>query len=130
MKGIAFDIKYAARRLLHTPAFSIIVILTLALGIGANSAIFSVINTVLLRPMPYYQPDRLVEVFHWYPDIKLHAGVSAPGLRAYRDEANEFEYFGASFQWRVNLTGIGDPERLNGVLVSGDYLRALGVPPA
>jgi len=130
MKGIAFDIKYAARRLLHTPAFSIIVILTLALGIGANSAIFSVINTVLLRPMPYYEPDRLVEVYHWYPELKLHAGVSAPGLRAYRDDANEFEYVGAGFDWRVNLTGVGDPERLNGVRVSGDYFRALGVPAA
>jgi putative ABC transport system permease protein len=130
MKGIAFDIQYAVRRLLHTPAFSIIVILTLALGIGANSAIFSVVNTVLLRPMPYYEPDRIVEVYHWYPDIKLHAGVSAPGLRAYRDEANEFEYVGAAFPWKVNLTGIGDPERLRGAQVSGDYFRALGVAAA
>ncbi|HUK63380.1 MAG TPA: ABC transporter permease, partial [Dongiaceae bacterium] len=130
MHGILFDIRYAARRLRHTPMFTSVVILTLALGIGANSAIFSVVNSVLLRPMAYREPDRLVEVFHWYPEIKLHAGVSAPGFHAYRDEAHLFEYVGVSSGWGVNLTGTGDPERLNGRQVSADFFRALGVPPA
>ena len=128
MQGLMFDIRYAARRLRRTPLFTSVVVLTLALGIGANSAIFSVVDTVLLRPMRYREPDRLVEVFHWYPEIKLHAGVSVPGLRAYRDEAQLFESVGASSGWGVNLTGAGDPVRLNGRQVSGDFFRALGVP--
>ena len=130
MRGILFDIQYAARRLRHTPMFTAIVVLTLALGIGANSAIFSVVNSVLLRPLGYREPERLVEVFHWYPEIKLHAGVSAPGFHAYRDEVHDFEFVGVSTGWGVNLTGVGDPQRLQGTQVSGDFFRALGVPAA
>jgi len=128
MDRILFDIRYAARRLAHTPAFTMIVVLTLALGIGANSAIFSVVNTVLLRPLPYAQPDQLIEVFHWYPSMKLHAGVSAPGFHAYRDETHDFTALGVVTGWGVNLTGVGEPQRLNGSAVSGDYFKTLGVP--
>jgi len=62
-----------------------VVVLTLALGIGANSAIFSVVNAVLLRPLAYAEPDRLVTIFHWYPNLKMEAPVSAPGFKDYRD---------------------------------------------
>jgi putative ABC transport system permease protein len=130
MPSFLLDLRYALRRLRHAPVFSAIVILTLALGIGANSAIFSVVNTVLLRPLPYREPGQLVEVFHWYESFKLHAGVSAPGFHAYRDETKDFDAVGVSTGWGVNLTGVGDPQRLRGQRVSGDFFRALGVPAA
>jgi putative ABC transport system permease protein len=130
MSSLMFDLRYATRRLRHAPVFSAIVILTLALGIGANSAIFSVVNTVLLRPLPYRDPGQLVEVFHWYESFKLHAGYSAPGFKALHDEAKDFDAVAVSTGWGVNLTGVGDPQRLLGQRVSGDFFRALGVPAA
>ena len=130
MDRILFDFRYGARRLRHTPGFTAIVVLTLALGIGANSAIFSVVNTVLLRPLPYDAPSQLVEVYHWYPEMKLHAGVSAPGFHAYRDETHDFASVGVATGWGVNLTGVGEPQRLLGRVVSGDYFKTLGIPAA
>src|ERR1051325_4370898 len=86
------DVRYAFRRLRKSPGFSAIVLLTLALGIGANSAIFSVVNTVLLRPFPYRDPERLAPVAHFYPSLKnLEAGASAPGFRDLRDKAADFD---------------------------------------
>jgi len=121
MDALLFDIRYAARRLVHAPIFALVVILTLALGIGANSAIFSVVNGVLLRPLPYKEPDRLVTIFHHYPSLKLEAPVSAPGFQAYRDRTHSFANVAVETDWNVNLTGIGDPERLRGVRVSAQF---------
>ena len=130
MSNLLFDLKYSLRRLARSPVFSAIIILTLALGIGANSAIFSIVNTVLLTPAPYREPAQLVEVFHWYENLKLHAGVSAPGFHAYRDETHDFDAVAVTTGWGVNLTGVGDPQRLTGVRASGDFWKVLGVPPA
>ena len=91
MDTVLFDLRYAARRLRHSPAFTLVVVLTLALGIGANSAIFSVINTVLLRQLPYNDPGRLVTIYHFYPALKMEAPVSAPGFKDYRDRTHDFE---------------------------------------
>jgi putative ABC transport system permease protein len=129
MSDLLFDLRYSLRRITRSPVFSAIIILTLALGIGANSAIFSVVDTVLLRPAPYREPDRLVEVFHWYDGLKLHANVSAPGFQSYRDDAHLFETVAVTTGWGVNLTGVGDPQRLNGIRASGDFWKVLGVPP-
>jgi putative ABC transport system permease protein len=129
MSSILFDLRYALRRLLRSPVFSAIIILTLALGIGANTAIFSVVDTVLLRPAAYREPAQLVEVFHWYEGLKLHANVSAPGFKAYRDETHDFDAVAVTTGWGVNLTGAGDPQRLNGIAASGDFWKVLGVPP-
>ena len=121
MDNVLFDIRYAARRLMHSPGFTTVVLLTLALGIGANSAIFSVVNTVLLQPLPYHEPARLATIYHWYPSIKLEAGVSAIGFKDYRDRTHSFSGVAVQTGWPVNLTGVGEPERLNGVRVSAQW---------
>ena len=124
------DIKYSLRRLQKSPGFTLVVVLTLALGIGANTAIFSVVNAVLLRPLPYREPERLVTIFHWYrgPN-ELEASVSAPNFREYRDKARSFEAVAVETGFAANLTGTGDPERIPASRVSGQFFKALGVQP-
>lgn len=123
--------RYAFRRLLHAPGFSVIVILTLAVGIGANSAIFSIVNAVLLRPQPYPEPDRLVVLNHYYPDLDgLMASFAVPSYRDVQERMRIFESFAVAQDWAANLTGQGDPERLVGRRVSGEYFRVFGIPAA
>ena len=129
MDTVLFDLRYAARRLRHSPAFTLVVVLTLALGIGANSAIFSVINTVLLRQLPYKDPGKLVTIYHYYPSLKMEAPVSAPGFRDYRDRTHDFDGVAVESQWNVNLTGTGEPERLAGAKASAQFFSTLGVAP-
>jgi predicted permease len=129
MDEFFFDLRYALRRLRHSPAFTLVVVLTLALGIGANSAIFSVINTVLLRQLPYADPGRLVTIYHYYPSLKMEAPVSAPGFRDYRDRTHDFSSVAVEGGWNVNLTGIGEPERLTGSKVSAGFFATLGIAP-
>ena len=126
------DVRYAFRRLRKTPGFSAIVLLTLALGIGANSAIFSVVNTVLIRPFPYRDPERLVVVDHFYPSLNnLEAGASAPGFRDLRDKASIFDGVFVMTGWAPALTGNGgEPQRLQGTRASGLIFKTLGVAPA
>ena len=126
------DIKYSLRRLLKSPGFTAVVVLTLGLGIGANTAIFSVVNTVLLQPLRFREPDRLVTIFHFYQSEALNnleAPVSAAGFRDYRDKTKSFEAVAVETGWAANLTGTGDPERVPAARVSGDYFRVLGVAP-
>ena len=126
------DIKYSFRRLLKSPGFTTVVILTLGLGIGANTAIFSVVNSVLLQPLPYRKPDRLVTINHFYQSVALNnleAPVSAIGFRDYRDKTKSFEAVAVETGWSANLTGTGDPERIPAARVSGDYFRVFGVAP-
>ena len=130
MDTLLGDLRYALRRLRAHPGFTAIVVLTLAFGIGANSAIFSVVNTVLLRPLPYAEPDRLVTIQHDYPSLKLEAPVSAPGFRDYRDKTRDFSGVAVESNWPVNLTGLGDPQRLHGTKVSGAFFRTYGVAAA
>jgi putative ABC transport system permease protein len=131
MNTIGQDLRYALRRLRQSPGFSAIIVLTLALGIGANTAIFSVVNAILLRPLPYHEPDRLITIEHLYPSLDgLEAPVSAQGFRAYRDRARSFEAVSVETGWGPNLTGTGEPERLTGARVSGDYFRTFGVNAA
>src|SRR5689334_17330436 len=132
MDTLLRDVKYSLRRLQQSPAFTLVVILTLALGIGANTAIFSVVNAVLLRPFAYREPDRLVNITHFYNSAQLNfleAPVSNIGFRDYRDKTKSFESVAVETGWNPNLTGTGDPERVNGARVSGDYFKTLGVAP-
>jgi predicted permease len=125
------DIRHALRALRRAPGFAALVIATLALGIGATTAIFSVVHGVLLRPLPYREAERLVTVSHFYPSLdNLEAGVSAPGFADYRDRARSLASVAVRAGWQPNLTGLGEPERLQGARVSGAYFSTLGVSPA
>src|SRR5690348_14808283 len=131
MDALRRDVSYSLRRLRKSPAFTTIVVLTLALGIGANTAIFSVVNTVLLRALPYRSPDALVSIEHFYPSLNnMEAPVSARGFRDYRDKTSSFESVAVETPFGANLTGTGDPERVPGVRVSGDWFHTLGVGAA
>jgi putative ABC transport system permease protein len=130
MATFAQDLKYAVRTLAKAPGFALVSMLTLGLGIGANTAIFSVINAVLLRPFPYREPDRLVTVEHLYPRLNnLEAPVSVPGFRDYRAQEQVFERAAVETGWAPNLTGRGDPERLRASQVTGDWFTTYGVEP-
>ncbi len=130
MDALLRDIKYSLRRLRKTPGFTAIVVVTLALGIGANTAIFSVVNTVLLRPLPYRAPSELVSIEHFYPSLNnMEAPVSARGFRDYRDKTTSFESVAVETGFGANLTGVGDPERIPASRVSGDWFHVFGVVP-
>src|SRR2546422_9265000 len=101
------DLRFGFRMLLKNPGFTTIAVLALALGIGANTAIFSVVNAILLRPLAFKDPDRLVTVSHLYPKLNLIAPVSAPGFLNYRDRGNVFENATISTGVSFNLTEHG-----------------------
>ncbi len=128
MATIPQNIRFGVRRLVTSPGLSIIIIVTLALGIGANTTIFSVVNAMLLRPLSYTSPDRLVTINHHYPSVDLVAPVSIRGFRNYRDDTSHFEQVGISTGWAVNLTGEGQPERLTAGRVTSGYLGTFGLP--
>lgn len=131
MDTLLQDLRYAIRSLIHSPAFTLVAVVTLALGIGANTAIFSVVNGVLLAPLPYRAPDQLVTVNHFYPSLNnLRASVSVPGFRDYRARTDLFVNAAVVNDMAMNMTGTGEPERVTVNLVSGDYFTVFGVPPA
>jgi predicted permease len=124
---LAQDVRYALRQLRRSPGFALVAVLTLALGIGANTAIFSVVNGVLLRPLPFREPDRLVRVFSL--DEGKRAAVSPLDFADWRDQARSFEGLAAVNALTLNLTGGGEPERLEGASVSAALFSVLGVRP-
>jgi putative ABC transport system permease protein len=125
------DLRYGARMLLKKPGFTAIAVITLALGIGANTAIFSVVNAVLLRPLPYTDPDRLAQVWQTFPQLGLNqVTVSAPEFLDYRDQSHVFERMAAFRAQGFTLTNGSEPERIFGVRVSADLFPLLGVAPA
>lgn len=128
METLLQDVRYSVRTLLKKPAFTAIVILTLALGIGANSAIFSVLNTLLLRPLPYSDPDRLVVVWSVYrTNDKAYA--SAANFHDWKEQSQTFERLAAYDTERFNVGGGDQPEAVDGALVSADLFPLLGVKP-
>ena len=121
------DVRYCARMLLKHPSFTLIIVLTLALGIGANTATFSIVNAVLLRPFPYQSPEQLVMV----GEGAAGASVSYPNFADWKDDRNIFSSTSAiRGNENFNLTGAGEPERLQGRLVSAGFFSTLGVSPA
>ncbi|MFL6591036.1 MAG: ABC transporter permease [Chthoniobacterales bacterium] len=132
METIIKDCQYALRQLLKHPTFALIAILALALGIGANTAIFSVVNAVLLRPLPYRAPNELVWLWGTNPlnDIPKET-ASYPDFNDWRQQAQSFQAVGGFAQTSPILTANdGEPERLPGGVVMGDLFTTLGVEPA
>ncbi len=129
MDTLLQDLRYSLRRLAKSPAFIAIIVLTLALGIGANTAIFSAVNAVLLRPLPYNEPHRLVTIEHLYPSLDgLEAPVSVPGFLDYQKKGRSFESMAVQTNWQANLTGGGEPVRMQGQRVTGKLFATLQVP--
>jgi putative ABC transport system permease protein len=122
------DARYAARMLLRTPGFTAVAIVTLALGIGANSAIFTVVHAVLLRPLPYPQPDRLVGIVQRHTSFGLEF-ATWPDYTDWRDRSTSVEKVGGAWTRVFNLTGIEEPERLSGAAVTATLFATLGVAP-
>jgi putative ABC transport system permease protein len=127
------DIRYCARMLRKNPGFTIVAVLTLALGIGANTAIFSVVNAVLLRPLPFYEPDRLMQVWHTppqaaFPGIPLFT-VSPANFLDWRGQNQSFEAMSAYGFGRYTLTGTGHPEAIRMVAATNGLFSILHAQP-
>ncbi|HEX5764745.1 MAG TPA: ABC transporter permease, partial [Woeseiaceae bacterium] len=127
MNSIAHDLRHAARTLLRSPGFTIVAILTIAIGIGANTAIFSVVNRVLLEPLPLPEPDRLVRVYDGSPGIQGTA--SPPNFVDWRRDNTVFEDMAAYANTSVALTGAGDAKRIFGAAVTEGFFPVLGTVP-
>ena len=128
MDTILQDIRYSIRRLSKNIGFTAVAVLALALGIGANTAIFSVVNSILLQPLAYKDPQQLVTITHSYANLSA-ASVSPPGFADYRDQTQSFESVAALLDYDYNLTEQGDPEQLRGHRVSPSFFTALGIAP-
>jgi putative ABC transport system permease protein len=134
MRSFLLDLRYAARVLLKSPAFTVVAVLALALGIGANSAIFSVVNSVLLRPLPYKDPDRLVIAWESNPQLlddylKTHNEAAPANFYDWQAQSHVFENL-AAFRWRTfNLTDGDNPEQVRGNAVTTNMFATLGVRP-
>jgi len=131
METLVRDIRFGIRSLLKRPGFTVVALIALALGIGANTAIFSLVNGVLLRPLPFAEPDRLVWMWGNIRNGGNRASVSPLDFLDYRKQNTTFEEFAATFSvpLALNLTGSGEPERLSVDAVTGNYFQALGVKP-
>src|SRR5918996_1495047 len=123
------DIRYGGRALLRAPGFAIVATLTLALGLGATTAMFSVVNGILLRPLPYPEQDRLIELVHEAPGLGIPRILASPAVYfGYRDHSRTFEAIGL-WDWDaspVTVTGIGEPESVRSVEVTHEVLGILG----
>src|SRR3979411_1902211 len=124
------DVRYGLRMLVKKPTFTIVAVLTLALGVGANTAIFSIVNAVLLRSLPFPDPDRLVSIYFNNPGVGLR-GVrfSVPEFDDLRTQTDVFEDVSVIVSGPTNLTGTKQPEHLEMVEVSPNYFSMLGTTP-
>lgn len=128
MDDIWRDLRIGLRSLLRSPGFAVVAILCLALGIGANAAIFSVLNAVLLRPLPFAEPDRLVQIFEKFGDGG-QGSVSVPNFRDWAEQNTGFEQIAAYQMGSRNLQSTGDPERIRAVEATSNLFSLLGVRP-
>jgi len=130
MNKLFQDLRYGMRMMMKQPAFTLVAVVTLALGIGANTAIFSLVNSILLRPLPFREPDRVVRMLQASPKLGLNSwGVSQADFAAYREQNRSFETIALYNSSETNLTGVGEPERLPVTTVTADFFKVLGVNP-
>lgn len=127
--GVWQDLRYGARSLRKNPGFSLVVILTLALGIGANTALFSVVNGVLLKPLPFPDPEQLVTLHQSKPNFETGA-IPFPNFRDLQKENRTFSSMAISRGVGFSMIGTGEPERVNGRWVTTDFFSVLGIQPA
>ncbi|MGH9747498.1 MAG: ABC transporter permease [Candidatus Acidiferrales bacterium] len=131
MQTLLQDLKYAVRALAKSPSFTLVALLTLALGIGANTAIFSVINSVLLSPLPYKNPRQLVNISAANMETGIAGiAVSYTRLQHLQRESHVLESVGAFFPFESTLTGRGEPEQVSAGRVTGNLFHVLGITPA
>ena len=131
LEGIAGDVRHTIRAFRRSPGFAAVAILTLGLGIGANTAIFSVVNGVLLRPLPYADPDRLVLVEHHLTSTNVGTTpLSAPDFLDYEENAELFDGMVATFATGTNIAGDGDAKAIVLSWVTPNFFGLLGVTPA
>jgi len=130
MQSLFSDFRYAVRNLLKRPGFTAIAVITLALGIGANSAIFSTVNSLLINPLPFPQQDRVVTIWDTNPSRGVtHNEVSMADYLDWRAQSRSFEQLALERWWSTNLTGGDTPERVQGFLVTANFLDVLSVKP-
>src|SRR5437016_5135111 len=124
------NLRFAFRQLLKNPGFTTVAVLTLALGIGANTTMFSIINGVLLKPLPYPEPERLVRVFNTFKEQGWdRVNITAPAFVEWGKQNTVFEGVAAIGGASLNLTGHGEPERIVGQSCSSSLFSLLGVNP-
>src|SRR5262245_29512887 len=130
MDGLVRDLRHAARNLLRSPGFAVVTILMLALGIGANTAIFSVVNGVILRPLGYPAPDRLVYISSQFPQLGFDQfWISPPEFFDFRERTQSFSSIGAFASGQANLTATDRPRQVVTLQASADLFKALAVAP-
>src|ERR1044072_5912008 len=131
MSTLIQELRYGVRSLVKRPGATLIALITLALGIGVNTAIFSAVDSVLLRPLPFKEPERLVSIWEQSVKIGIMRNEVAPAnFVDLRTQNQSFDAIGAYGPQDVNLTGDGEPERISGQLVSANVMSILGVEPA
>src|ERR1700677_2640332 len=128
LENVLQDVRYGARTLRKSPGFAAVAILTLALGIGVNTALFSVVNGVLLNPLPYPQPNQLVELW-WDRTQGQHSSVPYLNFLDWQKESTAFSAVGGYLQDNMIVAGAGEPERVDGVKISANFFDLLGVRP-
>lgn len=125
------DVRYAGRTLMRSPGFALVATLTIGLGIGANTAIFSVVRTVLLQPLPYEQPGELVLLWGEMRNRSVtHFPMSPPDFAKYRERAEAFDDLAAVFTFNASLTGEGDPVQVTAASVTPNFFDVMGLTPA
>src|ERR1035441_9112439 len=129
MTGLLQDLRYALRQLRKSPGFTIVVVITLALGIGANTAVFSVIDAVMLRPLPYDQPERLIEAQSVNTHNPQPSAISYPDFFDWRSQNRTLEHLVSYHDELFILTGLERPVQVDAEVVSWDLLPALGIRP-
>ena len=130
MRSMLQDLRYASRLLIRSPGFTLLTVLTLALGIGANAAIFSVVDGVLLSPLPYRQPDRLMAIYSQFPALGFDKfWVSPSEYLEFRRWSTSFQNVGAYVTNEVNVEGRDQPLRVRAGVTTASFFSTLAVDP-